>query len=113
MSSTARLRCLRDHAVTVVLCTPTYALRLAEVAAAEGIDLAASPVRMLILAGEPGGSIAATRARIEVSWGARVIDHSGMTEVGPVAVECATAPGGLHVLEDDYIAEVVAPDTGE
>jgi phenylacetate-CoA ligase len=36
-----------------------------------------------------------------------------MTEVGPVAVECAAAPGGLHVLEGDYIAEVVRPDTGE
>src|ERR1051326_8722789 len=87
MSSSARLQFLLDHSATVVFCTPTYALHLAEVAARDGIDLAASPVRMLIVAGEPGGSIPETRARIEKPWGARVIDHSGMTEVGPVAVE--------------------------
>ena len=48
---------------------------------------------MLIVAGEPGGSIPATRERIERSWGARVIDHHGLTEVGPVSFECWEAPG--------------------
>ena len=43
---------------------------------------------MLILAGEPGGSIPATRARLEADWHARVFDHSGMTEVGPMTIEC-------------------------
>ena len=107
MSSAARLRFLLDNEATVVLCTPTYALRLAEVARAEGIDLARSPVRALIVAGEPGGSIPATRARIEAAWGARVFDHSGMTEVGAAAVECPENPAGLHILEADYIAEVL------
>jgi phenylacetate-CoA ligase len=107
LSSTARLRFLLEHKATVVCCTPTYALHLAELAAQEGIDLAGSPVRMLIVAGEPGGSIPATRERIETVWGARVIDHYGMTEVGPVAVETADAPGSLVVLEDRYAAEVL------
>lgn len=110
LSSSARLRFLLDHSATVVFCTPTYALHLAEVAAADGIDLASSSVRMLVVAGEPGGSIPATRKRIESSWGARVIDHSGMTEIGPMAVESVDQPGGLAVLEGDYIAEVTQPD---
>jgi phenylacetate-CoA ligase len=110
MSSTARLRFLLDNAATVVLCTPTYALRLAEVAAAEGIDLAGSPVRALIVAGEPGGSIPATRGRIEAAWGARVFDHTGMTECGPIGIECPEGPGGLHLLETACLAEVVDAD---
>ena len=113
MSSGARLRFLLDNEATVVLCTPTYALYLAETARQQGIDLCGSPVRALIVAGEPGGSIPATRARLEQSWGARVFDHSGMTEVGPIAVECSPAPGGLHVLEGDYLVEVIDSATGE
>jgi phenylacetate-CoA ligase len=113
MSSEARLRFLLDNEATVVLCTPTYALHLAEVARQHGTDLASSPVRALIVAGEPGGSIPATRARIEAAWGARLFDHGGMTEIGPVSVECPENPGGLHVLETDYVPEVIDPETGE
>jgi phenylacetate-CoA ligase len=57
--------------------------------------------------GEPGGSLAVVRSQIEARWGARVIDHYGLTEVGPVAFECWEHPGGLHVNEDEYIAEVL------
>jgi phenylacetate-CoA ligase len=113
MSSGARLRFLLDNQATVALSTPTYALRLAEAARALGIDLAASPVRLVIVAGEPGGSIAATRARIEEAWGARVFDHYGMTEVGPLAIECRENPVGLHVLESDCLPEVINPETTE
>jgi phenylacetate-CoA ligase len=109
LTSTARLRFLLEHKATVVCCTPTYALHLAELAAQERIDLASSPVRLVIVAGEPGGSIPATRERIESVWGARVIDHYGMTEVGPVAAETADRPGTQVVMEDRYIAEVLEP----
>jgi phenylacetate-CoA ligase len=112
MSSGARLRLMLDTEATIVLCTPTYALRLAEVAAEEGIDLATSGVRALIVAGEPGGSIPATRERIERAWGARVFDHSGMTEAGPLAVECLENPGGLHLLEGECAAEIIDPNMG-
>lgn len=111
LSSGARLRFLLDNEATVVLCTPTYALHLAEAARQEGIDLAPSPVRALIVAGEPGGNIPATRQRLESAWGARVFDHSGLTEVGPCAGECVAAPGTLDVLETEYIAEVIDPQT--
>ncbi len=113
MSSTSRLRFIEDHRATVVACTPTYALRLAEVADQEGIPLADGPVRMLIVAGEPGGCVPAVRERIEAAWGARVIDHWGMTEIGPLAVECAERPGGMHVLETECIVEIRDPETGE
>jgi len=112
MTTKARLRFLLDHDVTIVCCTPTYALRMAEVAAQEGIDLVGSPVRALIVAGEPGGNIPATRAAIERGWGARVFDHAGMTEMGPWGFECVEAPGGLHVMESEFLAQIVDPATG-
>jgi phenylacetate-CoA ligase len=113
MSSQIRLALIESVGATVVCCTPTYALRLAEIAEHERPlrPLAESTVRMLIVAGEPGGSIAPTRDRIERSWGARVIDHHGLTEVGPVSFECWEAPGYLHVNESEFIAEVLDPVT--
>jgi phenylacetate-CoA ligase len=113
MSSVARLRFLLDNQATVLLCTPTYALRLAEAAREAGIDLHNGSVRAIIVAGEPGGSIPATRKRIEEAWRARVFDHTGLTEVGPVGIECRDNPAGLHLLETDYIADVIDPLTTE
>jgi phenylacetate-CoA ligase len=113
MSSQVRLAVLDAVGATVVCCTPTYALWLAEVSAREnGPPLADNSVRVLIVAGEPGGSIPATRERIEQAWGARVIDHHGLTETGPLSFECWEAPGGLHVNEGEFIAEVLDPQTG-
>jgi phenylacetate-CoA ligase len=111
MSSAARLRFLVEHRATVVCATPTYALHLAEVARQEGIDLPGSTVRMLIVAGEPGGGIPATRRAIEAAWGARLIDHYGMTETGPCGVECLEGPGGMHLLDTAVIPEVIDPAT--
>lgn len=113
LSSTARLRMLIDNGATVLLCTPTYALRLAQAAKESQIALAGLPLCKIIVAGEPGGSIPATRARIEEVWNARVFDHSGMTEIGPAAIECPENPAGLHILEADFIAEVIHPETGD
>jgi len=112
LSSGARLRMLLDNRATVLLCTPTYALHLAEVARNQGIDLASAGVKTVIVAGEPGGSIPATRACIEAAWNARVLDHSGMTEVGPMAIECPPNPAGLHILESEYLVEVIDPASG-
>lgn len=106
MTSAQRLSWLGETEATVVLSTPTYALRLAEVAGEEGIDLASGSVRALVQAGEPGASLPATRARIESAWGARVWDHAGMSEAGPWGYECPER-GGLHVLETEFVAEVL------
>lgn len=113
LTTVARLRSILEQEATVLCCTPTYALHLGAVAVAEGIDLRRSRVRRLIVAGEPGGSIVATRRAIEAAWpGATVCDHHGMTEVGPVSYECPRRPGVLHVMESSYLAEVVDPRTG-
>ena len=113
MRSSARLRTIIDTGATVLCCTPTYAIRLGEVAAEENIDLAAAKVRTILVAGEPGGSIAGTRSHIAKLWhGALVVDHHGMTEVGPVSYGCPARPGILHVLESAYIAEVIDPESG-
>lgn len=111
MSTQDRLRMIVEHEITVICCTPTYALRLAEAAAEEGVDLAGSKVRLLIVAGEPGGHIPAVRERIERAWGARVSDHAGMTETGPWGFECAEHAGGMHVIDTEFIAESIDPVT--
>ena len=114
LSSGARLRAILDHGLTVICCTPTYAIRLAEIAAEENVDRSASRVRTLIVAGEPGGSVPKTRERLERLWpGACVFDHHGMTEVGPVTYECPARPSVLHVMECAYLAEVIDPATRE
>lgn len=114
LTSAGRLRAMIEHRAEVLCCTPTYALHLAEVAVREGIDLRTSTVGKIIVAGEPGGSVPHLRQRISTAWnGARVIDHYGMTEVGPVAFEEYDSPGVLRVIEESYFAEVIAPATGE
>jgi phenylacetate-CoA ligase len=87
---------------------------LAETAEEEGIDLSKSPVKRLIVAGEPGGSVKAVREQISQRWGkARVFDHHGMTETGPVTYECPKEAGVLHVIESAYFAEVIEPASGK
>jgi phenylacetate-CoA ligase len=113
VSTVARLKQIVEHRSSVVLCTPTYAVHLAREAKTQGIDLAHSSVRCVVVAGEPGGSIPATRALIEQGFGARVVDHCGMTEVGPTAIECPDAPASLHIMETDYLAEIVSSTTLE
>ena len=114
LSSAARLQAIFTHDTNVLCCTPTYALRLAEVAKEENIDLAKSPVRTIVVAGEPGGSIPATRKRLEMAWpGATVFDHHGMTEVGPVTYQCPAQAGVLHVLKEAYLPEIIDQKTTE
>src|SRR5437588_10231986 len=110
MSNLGRLQAILYNGITAVCCTPTYALLLGVLARAKAIELTKSQVRLFIVAGEGGGSIPSTRARIERLWpGATVFDHHGMTEVGPVTYQCPPKAGALHVLEDAYYAEVLAP----
>ena len=113
MSSEARLQMAEATASTVLCCTPTYALRLAEVAAGQGTDLTGSSVRLIVVAGEPGGNLPGVRDRIETAWGATVIDHWGMTELGSLASAAVGDRSGLYMLESECIAEVLAPETDE
>ena len=102
---------LRSNA-TALFCTPTYALRLAEVAAQNGVNIADSAVTRIVVAGEPGGSIPSVRGRIENAWNAIVIDHAGASEVGPWGYPNADRTG-LHICEAEFIAEFVDPETGQ
>jgi phenylacetate-CoA ligase len=113
MRSTTRLRAILDTGATVLCCTPTYALHLAEAATEESIDMSSSQVRRILVAGEPGGSVPGVRGLIEQSWpGARVVDHHGLTEVGPVSYGCPARRDVLHIIEESYIAEIIDPETG-
>jgi phenylacetate-CoA ligase len=108
LSSQARLETMARYQATALCCTPTYALRLGEsIGAASGVTLDQLAVSKVIVAGEPGGSIPAVRERIEKLWNARVFDHHGMTEVGPVSFETTDAPSLLQVIEEAYLAEVI------
>lgn len=108
--STGHLAALRDNQADILCCTPTYSMRLAEVARQEGIDLGDLNVRTILVAGEPGGSVPAIRDAIEREWpGASVFDHHGMTEVGPVSYQCPDKPGSLVIIEESYLAEIIDP----
>lgn len=108
MTSQQRLRTMLDARATVLLSTPTYALRLADVAGEIGVDLWATGVRKTIHAGEPGASIPATRSAIEAAYSSVAFDHTGMTELGPTGVSCS-ARDGVHLIESEFIFEVM-PD---
>ncbi len=111
-TSEQRLRVILSNAITVLVCTPTYALRLAEVARQLGINLNEdSKIRVTIHAGEPGASIPATKQRIEECWGARAYDHTGATEVGAWGVMC-NPQISVHLNEDEFLCEVLNPETG-
>jgi phenylacetate-CoA ligase len=103
---------MRHGRATVLCCTPSYALHLAETAVERHLDPHSFSIRTVILAGEPGGSIPAVRKRIEAAWNARVIDHAGASEVGPWGFGDA-AGGGLYILESDFLAEFLSIETGE
>lgn len=114
LSSKARLGVILDNEATVLCCTPTYALRLGEVAREEGIDLAESKIKAIIVAGEPGGAVPNVREAIERVWvGAHVYDHHGMTEIGPASYQHKDEPNDLRMIEAGFIVEVVEPKTGE
>jgi phenylacetate-CoA ligase len=106
MSSEQRVRTLVALPATVLLCTPTYALRLADVARGLGLDLASSEIRVTLHAGEPGASIPATRAAIEAAYSATCFDHTGMTELGPTGFSCSQRDG-IHLVETEFIFEVL------
>jgi phenylacetate-CoA ligase len=107
MTTEQRVRNMLDLGASVLLCTPTYALRLADVADSAGVNLSAAGIRTTIHAGEPGASIPSTRAAIEAAYSAVAFDHTGMTELGPTGHSCS-ARDGVHLIESEFIFEVSA-----
>jgi phenylacetate-CoA ligase len=104
---------MRDFAPTVLTCTPSYALHLADVAAEEGVDFRTLSFRVAVCGAEPWTEN--MRKEIENKLGLDAVDIYGLSEVmGPgVSVECVEAKNGLHVFEDHFIPEIINPNTGE
>jgi phenylacetate-CoA ligase len=112
MQTDQRLQAMLDNDATVLCCTPTYALRMAEVAEQLGIDLAGTRIHATVHAGEPGASVPGVRARIEQAFGAQCHDHTGMTELGASGFTCQEQ-AGPHLIESEFIFEVINPQTLE
>ncbi len=112
LGSKARLQTLLDWGATAICGTPSYLLYLAEVARKNNIDLAASPIRKMVAAGEPGASIPATKKALESQWGAECFDDIGSTEISNFGYECIKHQG-THVSEDLFLAEVLDTETLE
>jgi phenylacetate-CoA ligase len=110
-----RVKLLLEYGATTLCATPTYVLRLAQVAREMGLDVRGQGrIDKIILSGEPSGSVPAVRAKIEEVWGAPCGDSAGMTEIGTIMVfECRHRPGGMHIIEDHFLEEVVNPETLE
>jgi len=103
---------LQDFGTTVLTCTPSYSLYIAEVAEEMGVDIKQLPLRVGVFGAEPWSD--GMRNEIEAKLGIDAMDIYGLTEViGPgVSMECEQKDG-LHIFEDHFIAEVIDPDTGE
>ncbi len=106
LSSENRVKMMARLRPEILCCTPTYGLRLAEVAG----NARELGVKKIIVAGEPGGSLPEVRTRLIEAWGAEVIDHHGMTEIGPVTVGDPHDPGRLLVRHEAYFCEVLDQD---
>ena len=106
-----RLKQILEYQPTVLICTPTYALYMAEKARELGIDLPATSIQYTYHAGEPGGNVPATRKAIEEAWGAKTYELYGIGEVGAIAPGCPHQLG-VHLAEDQAYATVVSPETG-
>ena len=111
MGSLPRLTTIMETQANTLVCTPSYALRLAEEARENGVDPASTSIVRVVNSGEPGASIPSTKKRIESTWGAKCFDHHGMTEVGAMSFECVVQPGGVHLIEAEYVFEVLDPAT--
>ena len=108
-----QLMIMQDFGSTVLTCTPSYSLYLAEVAAEEGIDIRKLKLKVGILGAEPWSE--KMRQEIEAKLNIKAIDIYGLSEIlGPgVGIECIEAQNGLHIWEDHFIPEIIDPDTGE
>jgi phenylacetate-CoA ligase len=96
---------------TAVL-TPSYAAHLVEWAAERGVDLRASSVERVLVAGEPGGGEPAFRARLEDGWGAKVTEAMGIGDIGVSLWGECEAQDGMHLGARGFVhAELIDPET--
>ncbi|MBW2678410.1 MAG: phenylacetate--CoA ligase family protein [Deltaproteobacteria bacterium] len=114
LDTQARLLKIDELQATAMMATPTYVLGMAEIAKSKlHMDPSKMSIRRITCAGEPGASIASTKARMEEAWNAKVFDHAGATEIGAWSYECEGNPGGMHVNEAFFLVEIEDVETGE
>lgn len=104
---------MQDFGSTVLTCTPSYSLFLAESVAEMGLDIREFKLRIGIFGAEPWSE--KMRDEIEAKLNLKAIDIYGLSEIlGPgVAIECHEAQRGLHIWEDHFLPEIINPETGE
>ncbi len=112
LSSKERLEAMFDWGATAICGTPSYLLYLAETARHNNIDLVNSPIAKLVVAGEPGANVPATKKALESSWGAECFDDIGSTEVSNFGFECVHH-AGTHVVEGMFLPECLDTETLE
>jgi len=108
-----QIKLMKDLGTTVLCCTPSFAVYLAETMCAEGVNPRAElKLRLGLFGAEPWSE--RIRERVELELGIEAFDVYGLTELcGPgVSIECS-AHNGLHVWEDHFLAETIDPKTGE
>ncbi len=108
-----QLMLMKDYGATVLACTPTFALHLAEVAQREGYDLKNDfKLRVGIFGAEPVSS--GLKKEIEKTWGIKYFETYGLSEIiGPGVSGSCEYGETLHVAEDHFIPEIIDPKTGE
>jgi phenylacetate-CoA ligase len=113
LNTEARILKMRELRATAMAATPSYVLGMAETAQKMSINPPKDLfIRKITVAGEPGGSIPATRKRMEDAWGAKVFDEVGSTEIGHWGWECRHQTG-LHINDAFFLVEIEDIETGE
>ncbi|MAE11202.1 MAG: phenylacetate--CoA ligase, partial [Dehalococcoidales bacterium] len=113
LNTEARILKMQEVRCTAFMATPTYVLGMADTAVNKlGLDPRDLYVKRITVAGEPGGSIPATRKRMEEAWGAKVFDHCGATEIGAWGYECEHQ-SGLHINDAMFLVQIEDVETGQ
>ena len=114
MKTEQRIDALVTYPITVIGCTPSYAIHMADVAKNNGIDLTQKArIRISWHTGEAGAAIPGVRQKIEEGYGCKAFDFLGSTEIGPWGFNCEFQSGLTHVNEDWAYPEVLDLNTDE
>jgi phenylacetate-CoA ligase len=98
---------------TTLACTPSYALHLAELGVARGLDLPSSSINRVMVAGEPGGGEPAMRAKLEEAWGAKVYEAMGIGDISVSLWGECEEQAGMHFSGRGFVHfELIDPTSG-
>ncbi len=107
-----QLMLMKDFEATVLCCTPSFALHLAEVAKEEGYDLKKDfRLRAGFFGAEPASL--GLKKTIAEAWGIQYVEVYGLSEIIGPGVAASCREGNLHIFEDHFIPEIIDPETGE